>query len=270
MRTALQALRAHPKTFLGISTVYGLGTLLLVRGFSIGQDILTLKAALDNLLTGASGKAQSLFLQLTFLFGNSNGTQGQEGAVYQTILLVVCSLALIWALRMVYAKKNIGVKKSFYQGMHPLIPFLLVLGVIGLQLLPLSLASLIYNLLIASGTAVHAIEQIPIIIVCIALALWSLRMLTSSIFALYIVTLRDMEPLHALKSAKNLVGGRRLLIWRKLLFLPLAIAVATSLVVLPFLLFLTPLAPWVFFLSSLLWLPIAHSFLYALYRELLA
>ena len=94
-------------------------------------------------------------------------------------------------------------------------------------------------------------------------------MITASVFALYIVTLPDMSPFRALRSAKELVRGRRLMIWRKLILLPFVLFLGTTVVVLPFLLFLTPLTVWIFFILSTAWFAVIHSYLYTLYRELL-
>jgi hypothetical protein len=202
------------------------------------------------------------------LFGGANTSNTPNGGIYQSILLIVCSLAMIWLLRQSQAKKPIGTKLAFYRGMYPLIPFLAVMLIIGIQLLPLSIGAYLYSALV-SGIAVHGWEILLSFLLFASLAYWSLRMLTSSVFALYIVTLPEMTPLKAIRSAKELVRGRRLVVWRKLLFLPLAIVVGSSVLILPFMLFLTPVVVAVFFVLSTAWFAIVHSYLYTLYRELL-
>ncbi|PID30561.1 hypothetical protein CSA80_01165 [Candidatus Saccharibacteria bacterium] len=267
---AIKRLEKSKRAVAGVTAVYGLGVVLLVRGFSASQDFETLRILLDSLLTGATGKLQSIALQLTFLFGGGgNDNSLPNASLYQTILLVVCSLAFIWIFRQKQAKAEVSTKAAFYKGMYPLIPFLLVLLVIGLQLLPLVIGSFIYNILINGGIAVHTWERLLALALFLLAAFWSLRMLTASMFALYIVTLPDMLPLQALRSAKELVRGRRLMIWRKFLLLPVVLFLGTTIVILPFLLFLTPFVVWVFFLLSTVWSAIIHSYLYTLYRELI-
>jgi len=56
---------------------------------------------------------------------------------------------------------------------------------------------------------------------------------------------------------------------RKMLFLPLMIFVLAAVVMIPVILVATPAAPVVYFVLTMLVLPIAHAYLYALYRELL-
>ncbi|QQS19581.1 hypothetical protein IPL85_04900 [Candidatus Saccharibacteria bacterium] len=267
---SLKRLSGAKKAVAGVTAVYGLGVILLVRGFSASQDLQTLQTLLDGLLQGAGGKLQSIALQLTFLFGGGgNENTLPNASLYQTILLIICSLALIWVFRQKQAKQPVSTKRAFYNGMYPLIPFSLVILIIGLQLLPLTIGSYIYTTLIGNGIVVHQWEKLLTLGFFVLSAFWSLRMVTSSIFALYIVTLGDMTPLKAVRSAKLLVKGRRLLIWRKIILLPVVMLIGSTLVVLPFLLFLTPFAVWVFFLLSTAWFALIHSYLYSLYRELL-
>jgi hypothetical protein len=94
-------------------------------------------------------------------------------------------------------------------------------------------------------------------------------MISSSLFALYIVTLPDMTPMKALRSARELVRHRRWTVLRKILCLPLILLVAGAVIMLPIIIVLTPLAQWVFFLLTMLALVAAHAYMYTLYRELL-
>ena len=101
------------------------------------------------------------------------------------------------------------------------------------------------------------------------LALISLYMLTASRFAIYIVCLPDMTPMVALKSSLELVRYRRWTVMRKILFLPVFLFVAAGIVIIP-LIFIAPVVAGVTFLfTSMFGLPIIHSYMYRLYRELL-
>jgi hypothetical protein len=87
--------------------------------------------------------------------------------------------------------------------------------------------------------------------------------------ALYIVTLPDMTPMQALKAARALVRYRRWVVLRKVLFLPLALLLIGALIVIPFALYVTPVAPLVFFVLTIIALAVLHSYMYLLYRQLL-
>lgn len=253
----------------GITLVYGAGIILLVRGLLSSQDFVTIKQLLDSIFTGTSGKIEGTLVQLSALFSTNGSINSTSGGLYQAILLILCSLAIIWVFRQAQTKKQVTTREAFYQGMYPLVPFLLVILVISIQAIPLIGASYLYKTLITNGVAVLWQEKLISYSVMSVLLIWSLRMLTSSVFALYIVTLPGMTPLRALRSAKNLVRSRKLLIWRKVLLLPTVLILGTTILVLPFLLFLTPTVVWVFFILSTFWFTIGHGYMYLLYRELI-
>jgi hypothetical protein len=79
-----------------------------------------------------------------------------------------------------------------------------------------------------------------------------------------------MTPMKAIRSARALVKSRRWLVIRKILFLPLALFIVTGLIMMPFLLGLTVIAGWVFFVLSVIVIAVMNSYMYALYRELIA
>lgn len=93
-------------------------------------------------------------------------------------------------------------RDSYYKGMYPLVPFMLVLLVIGLQLIPLVFGNLIYSSVLQNGLAITVIEKVIWLFLFLMLALLSGYMMISSLFSLYIVTLPDMTPLRALRSAR--------------------------------------------------------------------
>jgi hypothetical protein len=94
-------------------------------------------------------------------------------------------------------------------------------------------------------------------------------MLSSSLFALYIVTLPDMTPLTALRSARQLVRYRRWTVLRKIFWLPVALLILAAVIMVPIIIWLTAIAQWVFFLLTMFSLVATHAYMYNLYRELL-
>lgn len=259
----------HKRLFGGIVVIYGVLNILLVRGLSGSSDLMNLKTTLDSLTNGFGGKLASSLASFTYLLTTSGSGNTQSSGVYQSVLLIVCSLAFIWMLRQVLARHEVRIRDSFYQGMYPLVPFLLVFLLLCVQLVPLTVGGVVYSSVTANGIAVHVWEKVFWLALFVGLGLWSLRMVTASVFALYVVTLPDMTPLKAYRSARSLVYGRRLLIWRKLIFLPVVLLVLAAIIMLPLILYVTPVAEWVFFALSMLALPIVHSYLYNLYREML-
>ena len=267
--TAAQTLWQWRGLFAGITAVYGALNLLLVQGLADSTSISNLKDQLDQTFSGHLGSLGSSLGTFVTLAGGAGNGSSQTAGAYQLFLGLIASLAIIWALRQVLAGTRLRVRDAYYRGMYPLVPFALVLLMISLQLLPLLLGSLLYSVVNANGIVIHAAERLIWAVVGIALALWSAYMISSSVFALYIVTLPDMTPVKALRSARQLVHGRRWTVLRKLLWLPLLLLAVAAIIMLPIILWLTPLAQWVFFVLTMSALLAAHAYVYTLYRELL-
>ncbi|PIZ63835.1 hypothetical protein COY17_00120 [Candidatus Saccharibacteria bacterium CG_4_10_14_0_2_um_filter_52_9] len=268
-KTAALTLWAHKGLFAGITLVYGLLNLLLVRGLSAGGDVASLKQTLDQAFTGNFGSVVSGLSVFSVLIGSAGNTTDGTAGAYQLFLALISSLAMIWALRQVLVGVKLRVREAYYRGMYPLVPFVLVLLVVSLQLLPLIIGSALYSQVVSSGIAVYFIEKFLWALLYGLLALLTFYMLSSSLFALYIVTLPDMTPVKALRSARELVRYRRWTVLRKILALPIILLLAAGVVMVPIIIWLTPLAQWTFFVLTMSALLAVHAYMYSLYRELL-
>lgn len=265
---AVKQLGINWKVFTGILIIYSLLTLVLVRGFGVNSALPQTKELLQGLFHGIRGELNSGITLFGVLLG-SNTTAGQSAAAYQSILVIITSLAIIWGLRQSFTDTRMRVRDTFYKGMAPLVPFMLVLMVIGLELFPILLASLLYNFIFNNGIAVTVIEKILWGALMFLLTLLSLYMVTSSIFALYIVTLPNVAPLQALRSARGLVLFRRWTVMRKVIFLPIMLLILAAVILIPVILYATVVAEWLYFLLTMLALIVLHAYMYTLYRELI-
>lgn len=259
----------NKKLLLGITAIYGLLNLLLVHGLASNVDIDSIKQELSQSGGGGSGSLATGIGVLAVIAGSSGGGSNQGAGTYQLVLLLMASLAIIWALRQIFGGSKIRIRDAYYNGMYPFVPFILVLLVIGLELIPLVIGSSLYTIVIGNGIAVLAIEKILWAILFGLFAFLSFYLVSASIFALYIVALPDMTPIKALRSASALVKTRRWSIMRKLLWIPLAFSVLTIIIMLPVVMIVAAIAPWVYFVLSILALLLFHSYLYTLYKELL-
>ncbi|MCA9344688.1 hypothetical protein KC946_02530 [Candidatus Saccharibacteria bacterium] len=268
-RSSLGVVKRNKKLIFGLTFVYALLTLILVNGFGSTLNVTELKDTLSEVFDGNFGNLTVAATLFGALITSAGSSVSATGGVYQTLLLLIFSLATIWSLRRIFAKEQVSVKDSLYKGMYPLVPFLLVLLVIGIQLIPIALGSWVYGVVTTNNIAITLIEKIIWGMLFGLLATFSFYMVSSSIFALFIVTLPDMTPMKALRSARQLVLHRRLLVIRKLLFLPIGLVLVAALIMLPILLWLTIIADWVFFVLTLLGTIFTLIYCYVLYRELL-
>lgn len=204
------------------------------------------------------------------LVGSAGASTSATGSALQSALFVIESLVIIWALRHLLSGQAITVKLAYYRSMSPLIPFLLVIGMIIIQLLPITLGGVILAAVATSVFTSTTAATVFTTILFLILAAWSVYMVSASIFALYIVTLPDMTPRPALRSAKDLVRFRRWIVIRKVFFLPVFILVVMGLIIVPLILYAQSVVPYVFYILSMLAILFVHAYLYSLYRELIA
>ncbi len=259
----------YKKLFAIIALTYLILNLLLVRGFLFTADLGEIKSAMSELFSGSTGQIAGALTVMGLLVGSLNPAS-EVAALYQSFLVLVFSMFIIWALRQTYAAELPRARDVFYKSSYPLVQFIIIVFVIGLQLIPLLLANFLYAATIISGLSTSFAEVLAWSALIFLLVLWSLYMVTVSLFAVYIVTLPDMTPLKALRSAKGLVQYRRWTVMRKVIFIPFALAVSGFVVMLPLVWFLSGAAEIIFLVLSAFILPIIHSYVYALYRELLA
>lgn len=258
-------LRRHWKILGGITLVYLILNIVLASGLSsVINNFRAVKDSLDN-----GNNFSDAVSSFGSLLSGSTSAGSESASVLQSVLIILESLVVIWALRQLLAGKKLSVKDAYYKSMTPLVPFLLVVFVIIIQLLPVSLGTATVSLIVSTLAPTSGLAIVIEGIIIAGLAAWSIYMISSSIFGLYIVTLPDIQPRQALRSAKKLVSLRRLVIIRRLLFLPVFVLLVMAAFVLPMMLFAHFLVVPVFYLLSIAVILFVHAYLYSLYRGLL-
>ena len=256
------------KLFSGIALVYAVGNLLLVQSAS-SVNIPALQQSVTDNLAGGGSFAANLTI-FSYLVASNGSGSSNAGSVYQFFLLLMVSLALVWAMREVLASHAIRIRDSFYKGMYPLVPVLLVMFVVLLGMIPVALTASVLGIVIDNNIASTDIEYTLWFLLVIAGFIASLYISTLTVPAAYIAALPDMTPVKALRSAKKIVKGRRWNIARKLLYLPVMLLVVGAAIMLPFIYVISPVViPWIFFAVSTISLLFFHAYMYMLYRELL-
>jgi hypothetical protein len=269
-KTSFEICWKNKKPLSIIILIYGLVYLIFVLGLSSpGSNVTSIKNEFSSVFRGHLGSFYSSFSVFTYLVGSSASSSTPDGGAYQIFIGIVASLSIIWALRQFYLSVKVRARDSYYKGLYPLVPFILILLFIAVELLPLVFSIGLYSSLVSGGIAATVLEKLLSIALCLILVVFSMYLITPSIIALYIATLPDMTPVKALRSAKNIVKSRRLNIFRKIIFLPLLLFIVGVIVEIPFIIIVPFAAGWVFFILILLGLAYAHSYMYNLYRGLI-
>lgn len=247
--------------FLFLNTLLTAGSLLQANLEGAKQELQVTAPEVGKLDTGLA-----LF---ETLFSRSVGVATGIGGPYQTILIVLFSLAFVWALRQLSLGTKFRVRDALYNASYPLVQVLLVLLMMLVHMLPLVAAAFLVNVLLLGGVVFVGWQQALVGLLCLLLVAWSLYLLAASVFALYITTLPGMTPLKSLRSAKEIVKYRRAVILRKLFFLPLILLLVIASIAVPLAIFIPTVATIVFYLWAVACLPIVHAYMYTLYRELI-
>jgi hypothetical protein len=267
---SLKQLYANKKLFIGIIAVYGVLYLLFVKGISANFQLGSLK---DNLTTALGGKMSALGTGVALyglLLGSASTTSNDSGGIYQTLLIIIVSLALIWALRQTHNKTvKLRTRDAYYKGMFPLVPFAIILIIMFVQFLPALITASLYSVASNSATLATTPEKVVGIGVLLAGLIWTFYMISSSLFAMYIVTLSGATPMASLKAAKQLVRYRRQIIFRKVVFVPAVLLLFSAVVLIPLIILAPPVAEVLFALATIALPAVLHSYFYNLYRSLL-
>jgi hypothetical protein len=280
-----KTLWSNRKQFLLLCLVYAIVTGVLV-GLASQDTYTALRSGIEqtsgDLFSGnwgEIGKAGLLFLS-TLSGGISNNlTDVQQ--LYTGLIILMTWLTTVWLLRNILAGHKVKLRDGLYNSTAPLFSTFLVGVVLTLQLLPFALAIIGYSAATSTGLiAGGGVEAMLFWIAAGLLALLSLYWITSTFIALVVVTLPGMYPFAALRTAGDLVIGRRIRILLRLLWLAVGVALGWVIVIIPVILFdgwlkgLWPASEWVPIIPvaflvlgavSVVW---AASYIYLLYRRI--
>lgn len=271
------------KLFFWFIILYGALTAILI---GIGsQDTYTqlsttLHNTSGNIFTGsfgAVGKASLLLASGVTGALNSSPTQSQQ--IESVILILFTWLTTVWLLRVVLAGRKPKLRDGIYNAGAPILSTFLVGLVMVIQLLPVAIAVLGFSAAISSGLLDGGVEAMVFWFFVALLVTLSLYWITSTLIALVVVTLPGMYPMQAIKTAGDLVIGRRVRVMLRIVWLLLVLAVIWLVIMVPIIMFDAWLkSVW----SSIQWLPLVPvsllvmstltviwiaSYVYLLYRK---
>ena len=176
------------------------------------------------------------------------------------------------------AGHRVTTRDAIYSSGGPLLPTVLVGLITIVQLLPLSLGILVYNAALTSEF-ITGVESMLGWVVVGLLGVLSLYWLTATLIALVVVTLPGMYPWQAIRTAGDLIVGRRLRILLRLVWLVVLVAIVWVILLIPIILFdewiktvwqvlaPLPLVPLSMLAMSSVTIIFAATYVYMLYRK---
>lgn len=170
---------------------------------------------------GAGDQALGTLMGIATSSLSTTMTESQQ--VYAMFIFLLIWLATVWLLRNILAGHKVKLRDGLYNSGSPIFPAALVLGLLVVQLVPVGLAVLGYDAASASGMLDGGASAMLFWIGAVLLGILSLYWITSTIFALIIVTIPGMYPYQAIKTAGDLMVGRRIKILLRWLWMALVL-----------------------------------------------
>lgn len=284
-RMVNKSLLSHKKTFIGLAVLYAILTAILV-GIGSQDTYATLTSTLQQTGSdifkgnlGQIGQAALLFVSI-----GSTGLSGTPTEAQQIFIIVIgllVWLTTVWLHRNFNAGHAVRLRDGLYNAGAPIISTLVIAIVFALQLIPLALAIIGYAAASTSGLLAGGVAAMLFWFAAALLAMVSLYWITSTFFALIVVTLPGMYPGQALKTAGDMMVGRRLRVLLRILWMLVCMFIIAAIVLIPFILIDTilsnvwpavstiPIIPVVLMLVSVVVFIWAASYIYLLYRKVI-
>ena len=275
------------KIFILLALVYA-GVTVMAVGITSQDAYSTISSTLTttsgDYFVGAWGAIEKAsLLYLTSLTGGLSASLSSAQQICAVIISMMAWLTTIWLLRNILANHKVKMRDGLYSAGAPILPTFMIIMLLIVQMLPLALALFGYSAAVSTGLlAAGGAAAMLFWLAAGLLALLSFYWMTSSVFALVVVTLPGMYPYRAIKTAGDIVVGRRLRILLRFLWMLLVIAVFWAIIMIPIILFdgwvkgvwtaieWVPIVPVSLLILSSLTIIWASSYIYLLYRKVIA
>lgn len=274
----------NKKTFLTLVVLYAL--LAVLMGGITNQETYQkinemINQSAGEIIKGAWGTVGQAGVLLVSAFVTPTELSPEVQLILSLLGLLVW-MTTVWLLRDIMAGRQPKLRDGIYSSGAPIVPTTLIVLVAIIQLLPLGIVALVYAGLSAVGILQEGLGMMLFGVFAALVAALTLYWMTATFLSLVIVTLPGMYPLKALKSAGDVVVGRRLRVLYRILWLFLIVVLAWAAVMIPVVLLDTgiknlwpaissaPIVPLAAALMSSLALVWSSTYIYMLYRRIIA
>ena len=181
---------------------------------------------------GTVGKAGLTLLGIISTGGLT--TMNDAQVVIAVLLFTIIWLVTIYLARHLLAgHQEINMRDGFYSALSPLVSTLVVGLIIFLEAIPIMLTIIVFQVALTTeflSTPFYALLFFMFAALMITLSLY---LLSSSFFAIIVVSAPGLYPLTAVRMAKNLIMGRRLRFLIRVFYLVIIVALLYLLLLMP-------------------------------------
>jgi hypothetical protein len=165
--------------------------------------------------------------------GALNGNLSDVQYIYISALYVLILLMVVWLVRHQLAGKKVAMREGLYNAAAPIAAeyVLILIGI--LQLIPAALATLVFVSAQALGLFDGGIETAMFSGALFLVIVLTLYFMTTTLFAMFIVTIPGTYPIKAYRAARRIVAGQRLRLLLRLLWMVVILLVTWFIVFVP-------------------------------------
>ncbi len=281
-----QLMRKDWRIFVGLAAIYAILGVLL-SGLMSQDTYQQLKDTINEVnqegTLGAVMPTLTLFAGVvTNQLGGSTGGVASSQQVIGALIGLYIWLTTIWLVRGVTAGKRLKIRDGLYNAGAPVIALSVLVFIALVQLLPAAIAVIIYGAADTSGMLQQTVVLMLAAGAAILIVTLSLYWLTSTLFAMVIITLPGMYPLEAMRLASDIVLGRRMRILLRLMWLFVVLAVVWAAILIPVIMIdgalkaaipalnWLPLVPLMALMLAALSIVASACYVYLFYRKVVA
>lgn len=273
----------HRKLFVLLALLYGLLTMAFVGmasqdNYQVIQKALT-EASDSSFEGGLNQVAESGILLLSGIMGTFSSPLTEAQQILAILFGLLTWMTTIWLLRSLLSGQTPKLRDGLYNSTAPLVSSFLVFGVLMIQLIPIAFATLIFFTGMSTEFFGGGAASMMVSAGIFLLTTLSIYWVSSTLIALVIVTLPGMYPFQALRTAGDLVVGRRIRILLRILWLQAITLAVWAVVMIPIIIFdawlksvwteisWLPIVPVCLLIISSLSVVWTASYIYLLYRK---
>jgi len=185
---------------------------------------------------GVVAKA-GLLLISTITTGGLAGGSSEAAAIFSVLIFLVIWLVTVFLLRHLLAGHKVKLRDGLYNAMTPLISTLAVFIVAVIQCVPIFILIIVYSAAVQTDFLATPFYALVFFIFAALMLLLSGYLLSSTLMALVAVTAPGLYPMQALRTASDLMMGRRIKFLIRIVAVFIMLVIVWVLVMMPLIMF---------------------------------
>ena len=230
------------KIFLPLLLIF-VGLYILLIGAMSENTLADVKANVEqtnkDVADGKIGTVGKAGLTLLGIISTGGLTTMNDAQIVIAVLLftIIWLVTIYLARHLLAGHQEIKMRDGFYSALSPLVSTLVVGLIIFLEAVPIMLTIIVFQVALTTeflSTPFYALLFFMFAALMITLSLY---LLSSSFFAIIVVSAPGLYPLTAVRMAKNLIMGRRLRFLIRVFYLVIIVALLYLLLLMPAIIF---------------------------------